>query len=91
MRRMLCGWLAGFSVAAAPVAAETYPDVVSQSHYVAVRDGTKLAMSVYRPAVNGKPVAKRLPVIFVFTPYRGRFRAPDGKVTQLEGAGAQLE
>jgi predicted acyl esterase len=82
MRKMLCGGLAAFSVAAAPVAAETYPNVVSQSRYVAVRDGTKLAMSVYRPAVNGKAVAKRLPVIFVFTPYRGRFRGPDGKVTE---------
>ena len=82
MRRMFCGWLAAFSTAAAPVAAETYPDVVSQSRYVAVRDGTKLAMSVYLPARNGKPVAARLPVIFVFTPYRGRFRGPDGKVNE---------
>jgi putative CocE/NonD family hydrolase len=80
MRGIVGGWMAAFSMVAAPVAAESYPDVVSQSRYVAVRDGTKLAMSIYRPTVDGKPVAKRLPVIFVFTPYRGRFRGPDGKV-----------
>src|SRR6478736_10258819 len=82
MRRMLCGWVTAFSMVAAPAAAETYPDVVAQSRYVTVRDGTKLAMSVYRPAVNGKAASARLPVIFVFTPYRGRFRGPDGKVKE---------
>ncbi len=67
---------------ASPLSAEPYPDVVSTSHYVPVRDGTRLAMSVYRPAVNSKAVDKPLPVIFVFTPYRGRSKDADGKVTE---------
>jgi len=82
MRRFMIGWAAALSVAAAPVAGESYPDVVAHSHYVPVRDGTKLALSVYRPAVNGKAVTTRLPVIFVFTPYRARFRGPDGKIKE---------
>ena len=35
-----------------PLAAQPYPDVVSQSRYVAVRDGTRLAVSIYRPATG---------------------------------------
>src|SRR5690606_25722703 len=47
-----------------------------------VRDGTRLAVNVYRPTVDGDPVAERLPVVFAFTPYRARFRADDGKVVE---------
>jgi len=82
MPKLSIGWATALAVVAAPVAGETYPEVVAHSHYVAVRDGTKLALSVYRPAVNGKPVTARLPVIFVFTPYRARFRGPDGKIKE---------
>ncbi|MXO58427.1 CocE/NonD family hydrolase [Altererythrobacter salegens] len=70
------------ALSASPLSAESYPDVVSTSNYVAVRDGTRLAMSVYRPAVSGQAVNKPLPVIFVFTPYRGRFKGPDGKINE---------
>ena len=62
--------------------AHPYADVVSHSHYVAVRDGTKLAVSIYEPAANGKAVTARLPVIFVFTPYRARFHDDKGKVVE---------
>jgi len=65
-----------------PLAAQPYPDVVSQSHYVAVRDGTRLAVSIYRPATGTKPADARLPVVFAFTPYRARFRDENGKVTE---------
>src|SRR5688572_17797988 len=65
-----------------PLAAQPYPDVVAQSRYVAVRDGTRLAVSVYRPATGAKAVEARLPVVFAFTPYRARFRDPEGKVTE---------
>ena len=34
-------------------AAPTYPDVVRTSLYVPVRDGTKLAVNIYRPARDG--------------------------------------
>jgi putative CocE/NonD family hydrolase len=66
----------------APLAAQPYPDVVSRSQYVAVRDGTRLAVSIYRPATGTTAVNIRLPVVFAFTPYRARFRDPDGKVTE---------
>ena len=65
-----------------PLAAQTYPDVVSQSHYVRVRDGTRLAMSIYRPARGITAASARLPVVFAFTPYRARYRGPDGKITE---------
>ena len=65
-----------------PLAAQPYADVVSQSRYVAVRDGTRLAVSIYRPANGATAVDARLPVVFAFTPYRARFRSPDGKVTE---------
>ncbi|MBK9253617.1 MAG: CocE/NonD family hydrolase [Proteobacteria bacterium] len=54
-----------------------------QSMYVPVRDGTLLAMNVYRPARAGVPVATRSPVVFSFTPYRARFRDANGRVTEL--------
>jgi uncharacterized protein len=69
-------------LAAAQEAPPRYSEVVRSSRYVAVRDGTRLAMHVYRPAVNGRPVAEKLPVIFAFTPYRGRFRDKDGKIVE---------
>ena len=58
------------------------PDHVRQSLYVPVRDGTRLAVNIYRPAADGKPVAGRRPTIFVFTPYRARFRDDKGQVVE---------
>ena len=40
------------------------------SQYVAVRDGTKLAVDIYRPTKDGVMELGALPVIFQFTPYR---------------------
>ncbi|BBD99445.1 peptidase S15 [Sphingobium amiense] len=60
-----------------------YPDVQRQSLYVPVRDGTKLAVNLYLPAVDGKRVESKMPVIFVFTPYRARFRDKDGAVQEV--------
>lgn len=63
-----------------------------QSFYVSVRDGTRLAMNIYRPAVDGRVVTTRLPVVFSFTPYRARFRGPGGVIvdrSQLFGMGLQ--
>ena len=68
---------------AGPAAAQSTDSAVArQSLYVPVRDGTRLAVNVYRPAVDGKPVAERLPVIFAFTPYRARYRADDGRIVE---------
>lgn len=65
-----------------PLAAQPYPDVVSQSRYVPVRDGTRLAVSIYRPAIDGAPVSARMPVVFAFTPYRARYRDQDGRIVE---------
>jgi putative CocE/NonD family hydrolase len=45
-----------------------------QSLYVPVRDGTRLAMNIYRAARGGVPIAEPQPVVFSFTPYRARYR-----------------
>ncbi len=66
-----------------PTAAWSAPDVVRTSLYVPVRDGTRLAVNIYRPANGERPVAGRLPVIFAFTPYRARYRDENGRVVEL--------
>lgn len=62
--------------------AQEYPEVVRQSLYVPVRDGTRLAVNIYRPATRDRVVEDRLPVIFTFTPYRARFRDAEGVVQE---------
>lgn len=62
--------------------ARRYSEVVRTSFYLPVRDGTRIAMHVYRPAVRGKAVEERLPVIFAFTPYRARYRDAEGKLIE---------
>lgn len=64
-------------------AAKDYSDVKRQSLYVPVRDGTRLALNLYRPAEGDTAETARLPVIFVFTPYRARFRDKQGKVQEV--------
>lgn len=74
-----------------PLSAQTAPptadavygvDRVRSSFYVPVRDGTRLAMNIYRPAVNGVPVHTKMPVIFAFTPYRARYRNDKGEIVE---------
>lgn len=44
------------------------------SQYVAVRDGTKLAVDLYRPkGERGQVVSERLPVLWMHTPYNRRW------------------
>jgi len=74
------------SLPAKPTAAgavdAVYTDYVRSSFYVEARDGTRLAMNVYRPAVDGRAVEDRLPVVFAFTPYRARFYTSDGGIEE---------
>jgi len=64
--------------------APVYSEWVRMSQYVPARDGTKLAVDIYRPSVGGKPVSEPLPVIWTFTPYRRAFKLPDGRlITQI--------
>ncbi|MFL6577027.1 MAG: CocE/NonD family hydrolase [Povalibacter sp.] len=56
------------------------------SQYVAVRDGTRLAVDIYRPAIAGRAVDERFPVVWVHTPYRRAYRDASGKeVNAVEG------
>ena len=71
------------AIVALPVSAWAAPDVVRTSLYVPVRDGTRLAVNIYRPANGQRPVAERLPVIFAFTPYRARYRDENGQIVEL--------
>jgi len=43
------------------------------SQYVTVRDGTKLAVDTIRPTLNGIVVDKKLPVVWMHTPYNRRY------------------
>lgn len=78
-------WVAVAAAAAiaVPGNAADYPDVQRSSLYVPVRDGTRLAVNIYRPAGSGGVESAPLPVIFVFTPYRARFVGQDGKVNEV--------
>ncbi len=68
--------------ATAPTQAHDYADYQRQSLYVPVRDGTRLAMNIYRPADSDGVETERLPVIFAFTPYRARFTDARGTVQE---------
>ncbi len=69
--------------AAASAAPRANGEVARESLYVPVRDGTRLAVDIYRPAVDGKAVTAQLPVVFAFTPYRARYRDAKGTVNEL--------
>lgn len=56
-----------------------YNEVVHNSQYITMRDGIKLAITIYRPAKDGKPVDIPYPVIWEGTTARGR-RNADGTV-----------
>ncbi len=72
-----------FAFCAMPLAAQSYPDYQRTSLYVPVRDGTRLAVNIYRPANGSQLVDTQMPVIFAFTPYRARIRGADGMITEV--------
>ena len=70
-------------VAADAGARRLYSEVARTSLYVPARDGTRLAVHIYRPAVNGKAVDTPYPVVFAFGPYPTRQRLPDSSIAEL--------
>lgn len=83
--RRLAG-MAGCAACLASVClAQQEPGYVRSSSYVEVRDGARLAMNVYRPAQDGVALETPMPVIFLFTPYRARYRTAEGSVSELSG------
>ncbi len=62
------------------------------SQYVAVRDGTKLAVDIIRPTLNGVVVDKKLPVVWMNTPYNRRRTNGGGTGTTADSyPGAALD
>jgi putative CocE/NonD family hydrolase len=62
--------------------APQYDTWVRVSQYVAVRDGTQLAVDIFRPAQNGSPAATRLPVVWEHNRYH-RANVENGKLTTV--------
>ena len=60
------------------------PSFDRTSCYVAVRDGTRIALDVYLPDGRGQDL--RLPAIVVFTPYYRRFALTEGAPDTVEAA-----
>lgn len=58
-----------------------YDEWVRNSQYVEVRDGTLLAVDIYRPAVDGVAVDTPYPVLWEHTPYRRASYRPDGSIS----------
>ena len=61
-----------------------YSGSVRTSQYVAVRDGTRLAVDVYRPTVDDVAVDDRLPVLLTYERYHRARMSPDGSVQTQE-------
>jgi putative CocE/NonD family hydrolase len=53
--------------------------VIEKDVRVAVRDGTKLALDLYRPARDGKPFENKLPVLLSRTPYNKNGMAAEAR------------
>src|SRR5207248_10280216 len=53
----------------APASEARHEVVVEKDVKVTMRDGTKLALDLYLPAANGRPLPGRHPIILVRTPY----------------------
>ncbi len=55
-----------------------YGVVVEREVMVSVRDGTRLALDLYRPARQGQPIPGRFPTLLTRTPYDRRGAAAEG-------------
>jgi predicted acyl esterase len=81
--RIVPGVAASVSVSATAPTPDTQQDYSRESLYVPVRDGTRLAVNIYRPRDKAHRVETPLPIVFAFTPYRARYVDKDGKVVDL--------
>jgi uncharacterized protein len=60
-----------------------YFEWVRSSEYVAMRDGTRIAVDVLRPAVNGLPVETPLPVVWAFDRYGRAAKNEQGAISTV--------
>ncbi|MDP3489791.1 MAG: CocE/NonD family hydrolase [Phenylobacterium sp.] len=68
----------------------TYDGVERSAFYVPMRDGTRLAVDLFRPARDGVVAAEQLPVIWMHTPYNRRTYAGGATVDRYPGYAGQL-
>jgi uncharacterized protein len=69
---LLTGSATGFGWAQAPVVSKSdaqFDILVEKDVRVPMRDGTKLALDLYLPAHDGKPISGKLPTLLSRTPY----------------------
>jgi putative CocE/NonD family hydrolase len=81
-----CGATAGSCAGEPAVAGARYDASQRSSQYVTVRDGTRLAVAVFRPVSAGTPESSPLPVILVHA-LGQRPRDLDGRITADLGLG----
>jgi len=60
-----------------------YDEWVRLSQYVTVRDGTRLAVDICRPAKNGIPVSEPLPLIWTHSRYHRAHYTEEGKIRSV--------
>jgi putative CocE/NonD family hydrolase len=68
---------------------EIYFEWVRVSQYIPVRDGTLLAADIYRPAIDGQPESRPLPLIWTHERYH-RARLREGKIYTKVDSGRLL-
>lgn len=61
-----------------------YEEWIRESRYIEVRDGTRLAADILRPAVDGQPVEEPLPVVWTFHRYHRAELEDDGSVEAID-------
>lgn len=61
-----------------------YDGWARSSRYVTMRDGTRLAMDLFRPSRAGAVASERLPVVWTMTPYRRAVVDGDSLYTVVE-------
>ncbi len=54
-------------------ASATYDGHEMSSRYIEVRDGTRIAIDIFRPTKGGELATEKLPVLWMHTPYHRRF------------------
>ena len=81
MLARLVAFIAVLAAGSAPAIAQerAVSDYTRDSRYVTVRDGTRLAVNIYRPAVDGRPVAEPAPVVVAHAQVMRRTAAPGGR------------
>ncbi|MBN1680445.1 MAG: CocE/NonD family hydrolase [Anaerolineae bacterium] len=68
-----------------------YDDWVRISQYVPVRDGTRLAVDIFRPAVDGQPVDDPLPVLWTHHRYHRATEMDNGELFTILTQAPELE